>query len=400
MTPIPDLSKFLSPTQRLLLAAATTRRDGATRAAVAALAEQVDWEAFARMALEHSVVAPVFATLLELSPELVPGDVAAAAGQFRESQAARNRALADELDSILAALAEAKIRAVPFKGPLLAEQAYGDIAARQFRDLDFLVPEADIDACFEVLAALDYRGTHDLSPAQTRAFRAYAGEDILFQRERKVAIEPHWAFAPRTLAVDLDYAALWRRVRTVRFRGRDILALSAEDTVLALAIHGCKEQWIRLQWICDFVESVRHAGPLDWTGLLARARDAGCLRMLLVALALGRALLGLELPEAARAAILADPEATAAAAGFVRMLFAEDNEPPSIYTVTRLRLALRERRRDRAAYAWRTVTTPRTIHYKMLQLPDPLFFLYRPAKLVHDYLMLPVWWRLRPRVEA
>lgn len=386
----------LSTSQRLLLAAATTRRDQATSHAVRALAADADWVTLTQLALEHAVVVPVFRTLAAFADDLVPEDVAAAAITFEADQHARNERLADELAAILTALNAAGIPAVPFKGPLLALEAYGDLALRRFRDLDFMVREADIDACYAVLAGLDYRGKHELSPAQERAFRAYAGEDILFQRERGVAIEPHWAFAPHTLAIDVDYDGLWQRMRPTTFRGVEILALSPEDTVLALAIHGGKEQWVRLQWICDFAQTVRNGSALDWRAVVARATSQGCLRHLAVALWISHALLDLEIPVQVAGLFARDPASITIATGLIDRLFAADNEPPSIYTVTCLRLRLRERWRDRLAYAWRTVTTPRTIHFEMLRLPDPLIALYRPAKLAHDYLLLPIWWRLYP----
>lgn len=391
-----DARADLAADLQLVLAAATSRRDDETRIRIRALAGTADWEASTRAALAHSVVVPVFDALEALAPDLVPDDVMAAAATFRAAQTDRNEALADELAAMLAALLDDGIPAAPFKGPLLAIEAYGDLGRRQFRDLDFLVPEDRIDACYATLERLGYRGTHRLSPAQTRAFRAYAGEDILFHRERGTAVEPHWAFAPRTFAVDLDYAALWRRMRRTTFRGVAIHALAPEDTVLALAIHGGKEQWTRLQWVCDFVETVQASPALDWDRVVALATAGGCARLLAIALELGRLLLDLSPPPSLRPWLERDDEALRLAAAFARDLFAAADEPPSIYTVTRLRWRLRERARDRLAYAWRTVTTPRTIHFGMLALPDPLIWLYRPAKLVHDYALLPVWLRLHP----
>jgi hypothetical protein len=52
---------------------------------------------------------------------------------------------------------------------------------------------------------------------------------------------------------------------------------------------------------------------------------------------------------------------------------------------------MRERARDRIRYVLRTLATPRDMHYAIVKLPDGLFFLYTPIKLVHDYLLLPFW---------
>ena len=68
-----------------------------------------------------------------------------------------------------------------------------------------------------------------------------------------------------------------------------------------------------------------------------------------------------------------------------------DRADPSIYTLTAFRLRMRERTADRVRYVARTLATPRDIHFSLLRLPDALFFLYTPLKLVHDYVLLPVW---------
>lgn len=393
---MPPLHNDPGPERRLLLAAATSRRDARVSERVRDLATRVDWSRFAQLALDHAVLVLVFRTLDALAPDLVPGDVAEAARAYAAEQRARNERLVDELVTIVTSLDEAGVPAVPFKGPLLAEQAYGDVALRRFRDLDFLIPVSGIDACYATLERLGYRGTHELTPAQARAFRAYAGEDILFHDTSGTAIEPHWAFAPHTLAIDLDYEALWRRMRPATLRGTRILTLSPEDTLLALAIHGGKEQWIRLQWICDFAETVRRHASADWSAIIERARSQGCLRHLVVALTLARDLLVLDVPREAAAAVAGDPAGTELARRLALALFDAGNEPPSIYRVTALRCRLRERWRDRLAHAWRTMTTPRVQHYRMLRIPDALFAFYRPAKLVHDYLLLPLWLMLAP----
>ena len=46
---------------------------------------------------------------------------------------------------------------------------------------------------------------------------------------------------------------------------------------------------------------------------------------------------------------------------------------------------------DRVRYVWRTITTPQAVHYRMIALPDALTFGYVAVKLVHDFLLLPLW---------
>jgi hypothetical protein len=108
-----------------------------------------------------------------------------------------------------------------------------------------------------------------------------------------------------------------------------------------------------------------------------------------IALALVRETI--ELLPAVNKSIAADGTALALAEQAAARLFVPDRAPESIYRLSSFRRRMRERAGDRWRYVFRTVTTPRDLHYSILKLPDPLFFLYTPVKLVHDYVLLPFW---------
>jgi hypothetical protein len=226
-----------------------------------------------------------------------------------------------------------------------------------------------------------------LTPAQLAAFRRYSGQDIAFKDG--VAVEPHWALAPRTLALDVDHDALFARACDIDLAGGIVRSFGAEDLVAVLCLHGSKEQWTRLLWIADLAHMIAANPGLDWDALLSRARAQGCLRMVLIGLVLAAELEAL--PAAAEHAIADDPMASALAERAASRLFDPDRADPSIYALTTFRLRMRERMADRVRYVVRTIATPRDIHFSLVRLPDGLFFLYTPLKLVHDYALLPVW---------
>jgi hypothetical protein len=375
------------PERRLLLLCARPRIGDAARAEIAALLDAVDWKVAVETAEAHGVTALVLARLSALGLD-VPAEIVAAGATYLERQTARNAALTDALKRVLVALSERGIDAIAFKGPVVAQLAYGDPALRRYRDLDILVRAADADAACEAMAALGFRNADTFTPAQRAAFRRYSGQDIVFSDG--VAVEPHWALAPRTLSLQINHDALFARARDIVLAGVPVRCLGAEDLVTVLCLHGSKEQWTRLLWIADLAHMIAVSPELDWEVLLTRAREQGCLRMVLVGLALAAALLD-ALPAAAARAIAADREARALAEWAASRLFDPDRADPSIYTLTAFRLRMRERTADRFRYVARTVATARDIHFSLLRLPDALFFLYTPLKLVHDYVLLPVW---------
>ena len=61
---------------------------------------------------------------------------------------------ASELLRITHHLAKKEIRAIPYKGPVLAQSAYGDLALRHFSDLDLLISPRDFDQAKNALSLL------------------------------------------------------------------------------------------------------------------------------------------------------------------------------------------------------------------------------------------------------
>ena len=307
----------LEPEHRLLLLCARPRIDDAARAEIAALLAAIDWKVAVEAAEAHGVTALVLKRLAGLGLD-VPPEIAAAGNAYLSKQATRNAALTDALKRVLAALAARDIEAIAFKGPVVAHLAYGDAALRRYRDLDILVRGRDADAACDALTALGFRNADAFTPAQRAAFRRYSGQDIVFGDG--VAVEPHWALAPRTLSLEVDHDALFARARDVALGGGTVRCFGAEDLVAVLCLHGSKEQWTRLLWIADLAHMIAAAPGLDWDALLARARAQGCLRMVLIGLVLAAALLD-GLPAAAKRAIAGDRAAGALAEWAASRLF-------------------------------------------------------------------------------
>lgn len=384
-----DPESAATPETRLLLRALAPAGEAAAVATL--LDDDIDWAWLVETAEAHGVTVLLFRRLLERAPKQMPPEILAAATVHGKRQDERNRALCAELLRVIAALEAGGVAVIPFKGPVLAERAYGDLARRRFRDLDFLIKADDAVIARRVLGTLGYDVRNSLSPAQDAASRRYAGQEIFFRRGGHAPLEPHWALAPHTLALDLDYVGLWQRAEMIEFAGQRVRGLRDEDLMLTVCLHGSKEQWVRLQWVCDVAYLVTACPRLDWPTVLARATQQGCRRMVLIGLALARDLLAIALPEPVTCALAVDGMAATLAAKAASRLFASHQDEPSIYELTEFRILMRERWRDRLRYVLRTVLTPREIHFAAVRLPDALFFLYPAVKLIHDYAALPLW---------
>src|SRR6202030_4510120 len=77
-----------------------------------------------------------------------------------------------------------QLRALPYKGPVLAQSLYRDLGLRSFSDLDFLISPADFDRAKQTLAEIGYRPSGELDPAvespAIERLRARTGYDHSF----------------------------------------------------------------------------------------------------------------------------------------------------------------------------------------------------------------------------
>src|SRR5512135_724826 len=97
-----------------------------------ALAGRVDWSRLSALADHHCVLPLLYKCLAEVAPGKVPEPVLAQFAMELRRNTARNLYLARVLVRLLHAFADAGIPVLPFKGPILAQQAYGNPALRVF----------------------------------------------------------------------------------------------------------------------------------------------------------------------------------------------------------------------------------------------------------------------------
>jgi len=389
---------------RLLLACARPRLDAAANATVAEIITAgVDWTELISLALHHGVAPALFTTFAEPSTHsLVPAEIQTALRHYCDTARERNAYLASELRAILSALEGKEIPALPFKGALLAEMLYGDQGQRQPGDLDFLVRLRDVTRACDVLVSRGYRDRYAssvaMTPIQDGVYRRYQCE-YQFIRDRDGAVaEPHWAFAPRMHAVDLDYEAQFSRARKTMFAGAPVSTHAPEDLLLLLCVHGAKHEWERLKWIRDVAAMLERSADLglDIDLAVARAREQGCARLLLLGMEVAHRLLGAPLSPNIHEAIGNDRAVSPLADDVTAQLFMRDRPELNDVWVRGFAFKLHEGAANRARYVARTLLLPRREHIEMVALPAWLAWLYYPLRWGHDYVALPLWILTRP----
>jgi hypothetical protein len=355
------------------------------------LLDGIDWTSFVQAVLDHKLTGPVGQTLTRIGAEFVPQDILDAFEVRRQRTRHQNTVRFDELGRILDGLSKAGIDAIPFKGPIAAIQYYGDISLREFRDLDFLLRNEDLDRALAALQHLGYVPEHNITRAQLDLIHRLQGQEMMVRQSDGMAIEPHTRLVSIKMALNLDHAGFFSRARRVDCGGHSVLTFSPEDSLISLAIHGGKELWWRINWVCDIATFVSAQANLDWSAVLERARLQGCRRMVLLAALLAWTFFGSPVPDAVIAAAQADRRVPPMVLRIAETWRDGAEEPPSPKVISRDLFYLHDRLGAGIAYAMRTVFLPGIHHVMWLALPRSLHFAYVPLKPLHDLILLPLW---------
>src|SRR5262249_35075205 len=154
--------------------------------------------------------------------------------------ASRNLFLAAELGRLLDLLELQGIRAIPYKGPVLAASVYGKLSLREAGDLDILIHRRDVLRGRELLLSMGYRPEVELSRRQEAALLRSASEYNFVTADGDIRVEVHWAVAPHFFGLALDLEHVWDRRQPVSLAGMTVYSFSPEDLLLVLCAHGTK----------------------------------------------------------------------------------------------------------------------------------------------------------------
>src|SRR6202040_3025617 len=104
--------------------------------------------------------------------------------------------------------------------------------------------------------------------------------------------ERTFRYHPRRLPIE----KLFQRRALVAIDGRDVPALSLEDELILICVHGAKHFWERLMWIADVAALISAKQTPDFNRAIAVASEVGAERILRLGLRLASDVLGAKLP--------------------------------------------------------------------------------------------------------
>ena len=343
------------------------------------LDSQLDWEAVLLLADHHGTSSLLYHNL-ESSANIVPSAVFASLRQRYERNIHKSLFLARELIRILDCLDLLRIEAIPYKGLVLSETYYGDMAMRQSGDMDLFVREQDVARIKSAVRELGYTPRLPIPENAEAAYLASGYECTFDSPAGKNLLELQWALQPRFYAVDFDMDGLFERAVNATIAGRGMKTPSSEDLLLVLSVHAAKHVWGRLIWLWDIAQVLKR-DSLNWDWIKVQAHHLGIERVLHITVLLANRFLATPIPVPIRDAAATDKIAHAftekIAISIAEGVCYEEHK----IEYFRLMMRLRERQLDRLRFLTRLTFTPGPGEWDTIQLPKPLFPLYHLVRL-------------------
>jgi hypothetical protein len=365
----------------LLLAASSADPDASALDRIRCLLEEpVDWDAELRLADNHGTSSLLYRNLLLLA-DMVPSSTLASLRQRYEGNIYKSLFLTRELIRIVDCLDRLGIDAIPYKGVVMSEVYYGDMALRRSGDMDLFVRKRDVGRIKSALRDLEYT-TRLVIPDEVLEDYIAAGYEWTFDSPAGPnLLELQWALQPRFYAVDFDMDGLFERAVKVTVAGRPMKTPSPEDLLLVLSVHAAKHVWGRVIWLRDIAQILQREN-LDWDRVQVRTGELGIERILRVTLLLANRFLGTAIPAAIERAVLADHVARGLAEEIAAALAAGVSYDTGRTSYFRLMMRLRERRADRVRFLARLAFTPGPGEWEAVRLPGALVPLYRIVRVM------------------
>lgn len=254
----------------------------------------IAWSAFIRLARRHHLVPLCTSHLDRLAPDSVPQASMQCMREYSLRNAQRSLLLTGELRRVLQTFADARISAIAYKGPVLAQQLYGSVALRDMVDLDILVRRSDVLQAREILHADGYGYAAPIDDDHDAGQLRTGCNFPLVRDSTGSVIELHWT--PENSLRGSSLEAMWQRCEQISLAGMQVQTFARPDLLLLLCLHGCRHLWERMKWVTDVAELLR-VNDVPWDTVLRNARSVGGRRALLVGLVLAHELLSAPLPD-------------------------------------------------------------------------------------------------------
>jgi putative nucleotidyltransferase-like protein len=384
----PNWKQKLSPERELVLLCARTKLDAAATGRIHEILHgPLNWPDIAAIANGHHVETFLHENLRLAGGGLVPAEWLDTLSESARKTAALSVLLSSELLRICGIFEKEAVPIIPYKGPVLSQLAYGNLALRRFIDLDYFVPHKVMPRATALLKSGGFESKFEIHDPSTRRSENVPGQYAFFHAATRTQVELHTERTLRYFPVALNFEKMSRRLIAVELCGRQVRTFSIEDTVVMLCVHGSKHFWERLLWILDVAQLIC-VQNVDWPSLKEIAAKLETTRVLLLGLYLAHDLFDAPLPGQLLEEIGRDPAIPELAEKVCEQYAGISAPAAGALPRALFRIRMRDGIGQGLCHTLRLALSPTESDCQKVRLPfwlAPLYMLVRPWRLLREY---------------
>lgn len=300
----------------------------------------------------------------------------------------KNMKLTMTLAKVFKLFEDHKIEALVLKGPALSQLIYNNVSMRSSKDLDILVKREQLEEAINLLESIGFQCSAAFKTAKRREciFSKRVGHDFSLH-DGDVEIELHWRM---DAVIDLPFETLFEQKESSMLCGVNVYMPNSYANMYYLVMHGIKHCFVRLGWLMDIYELLQKEGYMDIQELYRYFSQKRTGYILLATLML------LDSAGIRPFQLEAEQEEFEAAKKLHDVIWPviaamDSNERRANHAeFTPVFWRELEERRVKEIVPWYEVLQPNFLDFEVVDLPDSLFFLYYPIRIIY-------WvWRMTP----
>lgn len=272
--------------------------------------------------------------------------------------------------SVFDVFTRAQIPVLPLKGPVLAFQLYGDVGMKASLDLDILIPKEYFTSAWEVMESLGFSTdfSYMLSPKQKK-YLLNSFHHLTFVKG-SARVELHWEINTNRYMTGRPNDEYFQKAVAINIADKTIQTLRPDHLTEYLAIHGSYHAWYRLDWLYDFSFAVS-ANQESISFISENMHRAGLGIIFNQSITLSHLLFGNPLPEGTQntPSLIRIP--------LKEMVNSSENaKHKGLSRITHKIYLFKLKKSWKYRFHVFSVLSTNQGNWKMLKLPDRLFFLY------------------------
>ena len=293
-----DQSIKITNEVKLLILCARTRLNPEIKEEITQLIHKdLNWDYLIEISSHHKLKSLLYWNLNLICSDSIPLEVMKKLNDMFHENLRKNLYFLGEIFNILEILQSHNIEAIPYKGPILAINTYGNLSLREFVDIDIFVSKKNILKMKNILISNGYKTQVQLKGFQEKIYLKTQRDYQFFNPINNTNIEIHWNFIGLSFTYPSEIFSNPKELKIIKIQNRNVLSLSSVDMLIVLCIHASGHLWERLSWICDISEFIQSNKDIDWQDLIKKSEKLGFKRILQINILLAVDILDLKLSQ-------------------------------------------------------------------------------------------------------